>query len=45
MSKYNAFRGKRKYYGKKKPVSATRKAYLAGVKAGKRMARSKRRWY
>lgn len=46
MMKYNSFHGKRRYNTKKKrPVSATRKAYLAGVKAGKRMARSKRRWY
>lgn len=35
------FRGKKRYY-KKKPMSPTRKAFLAGVKAGKRMARSQR---
>lgn len=42
---------KKPYNGKKKKVyypKATRKAYLAGLRAGKAMAtrgRSKRRWY
>lgn len=38
---------KRPFKGKGKKMSATKKAYLAGVKAGKRMARKPRfkRWY
>lgn len=36
---------RRPYKGKKKKISPTKKAYLAGIRAGKRMARAKRRWH
>lgn len=42
---YGKYNKKRGFRGKRK-VSPTRRAYLAGIKRGKAIARrSKRRWY
>lgn len=47
MAKFKSFRFRKGYRGRKKPMSATKKAYVAGLRRGKAIARARRskRWY